>query len=447
MYGEVRIRLSDHFTYRRLIRFTLPSVCMMVFTSIYSVVDGFFVSNYAGKNSLVAVNLIMPLFIILGTIGFMLGTGGNAIVARTLGEGDKERARRYFSFLVYACIAFGLLIVLLGQIFIRRVAVFFGAEGAILDLSLAYGRILLAGMPFFMLQNLFQSFCVTAEKPHLGLSFTLASGFANMVLDWLFVGALGWGIRGAAWATIISEMIGGLGPLVYFLLPNSSLLRLGRCGWYPRVLGGALSNGSSELMSNIAASVITVAYNKQLLRYAGTDGVAAFGVLSYVMFFFLAIFIGYGSLGVVSLVGYNYGAANTKELRNIFRKSLVLTAWAALAMFLVSFLGAPFFARMFVGYSPSLVALATHAMRIYGLGYLAAGFAIFSSAFFTALGNGLVSAIISTFRTLVMELLCVFLLPLFFGLEGIWWSWVVAELGALMLSLVFLLSLRKTYGY
>lgn len=442
----MRIQLSDHFTYGRLLRFTFPSIIMMVFTSIYSVVDGFFVSNYVGKVPFAALNLVMPLFIILGSVGFMLGSGGNAIVARTLGEGDRTKANRYFSFLVLACMGFGLLVSLVGFALLSHIARFLGASGEILDLSVLYGRIVLCGMPFFMLQNQFQSFCITAERPKLGLAFTVASGLSNMVLDALFVGVFKWGLAGAAWATVISEVVGGLGPVFYFLRPNTSLLRLGPTHWYGKVLLQSCLNGSSELMSNIAASIVSVLYNWQLLSYAGSDGVAAYGVLMYISFFFNAMFIGY-AVGVSPVIGFHYGAGNKKELGNLLQRSLLLIGSSGICMWVLASLSAPLLCRIFVGYDEGLYRMTVMALRIYSFSFLLGGFNIFVSSFFTALNNGGVSALVSFLRTLVFETGSVQLLPLALGLNGIWAAIIVAESAALTVSLACLHWQRPHYGY
>lgn len=442
----MRIQLSDHFTYGRLFRFTFPSIIMMVFTSIYSVVDGFFISNYVGKVPFAALNLVMPLFIILGSVGFMLGSGGNAIVARTLGEGDRSKANRYFSFLVLACMGLGLLVFLVGFASLSPIARFLGASGEILGNSVLYGRIVLCGMPFFMLQNLFQSFCITAERPKLGLAFTVASGLANMILDALFVAVFKWGLAGAAWATVISEVVGGLGPVFYFLRPNASLLRLGRTRWYGRVLLQSCFNGSSELMSNIAASIVSVLYNWQLLSYAGPDGVAAYGVLMYISFFFSAMFIGY-AVGVSPVVGFHYGAGNKKELKNLLHRSFLLIGVSGICMWALASLSAPLLCRVFVGYDENLYRMTVWALRIHAFCFLLGGFNIFTSSFFTALNNGGVSALVSFLRTLVFETGSVELLPLALGLNGIWAATVIAESAALTVSLLCLFWQRPRYGY
>lgn len=440
------IQLSDHFTTGKLLRFTLPSIAMMIFTSIYGVVDGLFVSNFVGKAPFTAINLIYPLLQILGALGFMLGSGGTAIVAKTLGEGESRKANRYFSMLVYLGMAAGAVLTVLGQLALPSVAVLLGAQGEVLQCCILYGRITLCALPFFMLQCMFQSLFVTAEKSGLGLGVTVAAGVTNMILDALFIAGFRWGLAGAALATALSQAVGAVIPLLYFARPNTSLLRLGRTRFYGRVLLKACTNGSSELVSNISASVVTMLYNFQLLRFAGEDGVAAFGVIMYVSFIFAAVFFGY-SMGIAPPVSYHYGAGNQAELRNLLRKSLRLLACAGLVMAAAAFAASNLLAGTFVGYDQSLLELTAHGLRIYALGFVTAGISIFGSGFFTALNNGPVSAIISFLRTLVFQTSAVIVLPALFGLEGIWWSVVAAELLSVLLTAFFLVTQRKHYHY
>ena len=442
----MRIQLSDHFSYGRLIRFTLPSIVMMIFTSIYSVVDGLFVSNFVGKTPFAAINLIMPILIILGALGFMIGTGGSAIVAKTLGEGDPVRANRYFSMLVYTTVVGGAVLAAAGELSLPLVSKLLGAEGAMLQDCILYGRIILAALPAFMLQNVFQSFMITAEKSRLGLAVTVAAGLTNMVLDFVFIVPLGWGLAGAAIATAISQVIGGAVPIVYFARKNDSLLRLTKAKFEGRILLRTCTNGSSELMSNISASIVTMLYNFQLMRLAGEDGIAAYGVVMYVNFVFSAIFIGY-SIGAAPVIGYHYGAQNHAELKNLFRRSLVLVVISGVAMTVLAELLAQPLTHVFVGYDAGLYALTVRGFMLYSISFLVSGVNIFGSAFFTALNNGLVSAAISFLRTLVFQVAAVLLLPLLLGIDGIWLAIVTAELLALAVTLVFFIVKRKQYHY
>lgn len=443
---KMGIQLSDHFTYSRLFRFTLPSIVMLIFSSLYGVVDGFFVSNFVGKEAFTAVNFIMPFLMILGAIGFLFGTGGGALIARTMGEGNPELANRQFSLVVYVSLGLGVILTVLGFWMLRPVAAFLGAEGVLLEDCVRYGRVILLANPAYILQYEFQCLFATAQKPKLGLYVTVASGLTNMVLDALFVAVFPWGLEGAAAATALSQCVGGLLPLLYFGRKNSSRLRLTRTQWMGRALLKVCGNGSSELLSNISMSLVSMLYNVQLLRYAGQDGVASYGVLMYVMLVFQSIFIGY-SIGVAPVVSYQYGAKNSVELRGLRQKSLRVIGAAAVLMFAVALLSAEPLSRIFVGYDAALLDLTLHAFSIYSFSFLFAGFSIFASAFFTALNDGLTSAVISFVRTLVFQVVCVLVFPLIWGVDGIWLAIVGAEMLAVAVSAGFLVIKRKKYGY
>ena len=440
------IRLSDHFTLGRLLRFTFPSIIMLVFTSIYGVVDGFFVSNFVGKTPFAAVNLIMPFLMMLGCVGFLFGTGGGALIAKTMGEGKRERANGLFSMLIYVSIGCGLILALVGLLFLRPIAQFLGAQGQLLEDSVNYGRVILLAIPAYVLQYEFQCLFATAEKPKLGLYVTVAAGLTNMVLDALFVAVFAWGVEGAAAATALSQCVGGILPLIYFARPNTSLLRLGKPIWQLRSLLQACANGSSELMSNISMSIVSMLYNWQLLHYAGEDGVAAYGVLMYVNLVFQAAFLGY-SVGTAPVISYHYGAANHRELQGLLRKSLLITGCFALAMFAAAELLARPLSLLFVSYDPQLLSVTLRGFAIYSFSFLFSGFAIFGSSFFTALNNGLVSALISFLRTLVFQVLAVLIFPLIWQLDGIWLSMVAAEVMAAGVSVLFWVTMRKKYHY
>ncbi len=440
------IQLSDHFDYKRLLRFTLPSIVMMIFTSIYSVVDGFFVSNFAGKTPFAAVNFIFPVLMILGCVGFMFGTGGSALIAKTMGEGDRKRANDIFSLLVYGGAVSGVVLAAVGIVLMPKLAAMLGAEGELLANSIVYGRIVLCALPFFTLQMEFQCLFVTAEKPKLGLGVTVAAGVTNMVLDALFVGALQWGLGGAAAAPAVSQLVGGVAPLIYFGRENDSPLRLGKCRFDGRALLKTCTNGASELMSNISMSVVSMLYNAQLMAKAGEDGVAAYGVLMYVSLVFQGIFIGY-AVGMAPVVGYHYGAGNREELKNLLRRSALLIGGFSVLMCLAGeTLGRPL-SLLFVGYDPALLDMTVHAFAIFSIAFLFSGFAIFGSSFFTALNDGLTSALISFLRTLVFQCAAVLLFSALWGLNGIWWSIVAAEVMAVAVTLCFLVGKRKQYGY
>lgn len=442
----MKIYLSDKFTYGKLLRFTAPSIIMMIFTSIYGVVDGFFVSNYVGKTPFAAVNFIYPFLMILGTVGFMFGTGGSAIVAKTLGENNEEKANRLFSFFVYISVALGAVIAVLAFIFIRPIAAALHAEGELLENCVLYGRIFILGLPMYVLQMEFQSFFVTAGKPGLGFLSTVAGGLTNMIFDALFIVVFKWGLAGAAAATVMGQCVGGIIPLVYFFRPNTSLLRLGKTNFDGAALLKATTNGSSELMSNISMSLVSMLYNVQLIKYAGEDGVSAYGVLMYVNLVFLAIFIGY-SIGTAPVIGYHYGAKNPAEIGSILKKSFVIIGISSFAMLGFSEVMAGPLSRIFVGYDPALYEMTVHGFRIFSFQFLFAGVSIFASSFFTALSNGGVSAMISFLRTLVFQTAAILILPLIWKLDGIWISIVAAELVSFVVSLIYIAAKRKKYGY
>ena len=440
------IKLSDHFTYGKLLKFTMPSIVMMIFTSIYGVVDGFFVSNYVGKTAFTAVNFIFPLLMILGSVGFMFGTGGSALVARTLGQRDEEGANRIFSLLIYVSLILGVLIAVVGILLLRPIAKLLGAEGQMLEDCVLYGRIILCALPAYVLQMEFQSFFVTAEKPKLGLMVTVASGVTNMVLDALLVGVFPMGLVGAALATAMSQAVGGLIPLLYFGRKNSSLLRLTRTRFDGKALLKTCTNGSSELMSNVSMSLVSMLYNVQLLALAGENGVSAYGTMMYVNMIFLAIFIGY-SIGTSPVVGFHLGAQNYDELKGLLKKSGIIIGICSVGMLGLGFVLAKPLSVLFVGYDAELLDLTVEGFYIFAVSFLFVGYAIFFSGFFTALNDGLTSAIISLLRTLVFQVAAVLLLPLIWGIDGIWWSIVVAELMAAVVGAIFLFIHRKKYHY
>ena len=442
----MNIKLSDHFTYRRLIRFVIPSVAMMILTSIYGVVDGLFVSNFVGKTPFAAVNLVIPFTMILGAFGFMLGTGGTALVAKTLGEGRQEEANRIFSMLIYFALGLGVLLTIFGIAVLKRIVIKMGADDAMLRHCMIYGRIVLLGIPFYMLQNMFQNFLIAAEKPQLGLIVTIAAGVTNMVLDALFIAVLGWGVAGAAAATALGQCVGGLVPFVYFARKNSSKLSRVKT----RLMGGALfhacTNGSSELVSNVSMSLVGMLYNLQLMKFAGENGVAAYGVIMYVNFIFIAIFLGY-AYGSAPIVAFNYGARRTEELQNVLKKSLKLILGTGISLFLIATVFASVLSGLFVGYDAELYRLTVRGFHLYAISFLLCGFNIYGSSFFTALNNGVVSAAISFLRTVVFEVAAILVLPVFFGVDGIWCAITVAELASILITIGAFSALRRRYQY
>lgn len=439
-------KLAQHFTYTKLLKFVFPSIVMMIFTSIYSVVDGLFVSNFVGKTAFASINLIMPFIMGLTALGFMMGTGGSAIVAKTLGEEKPEKANEYFSLIVYTTIIGGLILSILGMFLVRPVSILLGAEGELLENCVLYGRITFISLTAFMLQNVFQGFFVTATKPKLGLAVIVSAGVTNMVLDYLFIAVLGFGLAGAAIATVCGELIGGLFPIFYFSRENSSLLKLGRTKFNGSILLKTCTNGSSELMTNLSSSVVNSLYNIQLLKFTGEDGVAAYGTIMYVSFIFVAIFIGY-SIGSAPIISYNYGSGNNKELQNMSKKSLSLISIWAVGLFVLAQVISTPLATIFVGYDHDLFLLTRHGFRIYCITFLINGFNIYGSAFFTALSNGLISATISFLRTLIFQISAILILPAIFGINGIWIAVAMAELLTLCFTATFFIKQRKVYHY
>lgn len=442
----MKIKLSDHFTYSKLLRFVFPSIIMMVFTSIYGVVDGLFVSNFAGKTAFASINLVMPFVMILGGIGFMIGTGGTALVSKVLGEGKKEKANEIFTMMIIFTLLLGALLSVIGVISMPWVAKFLGATEEMMADCVLYGRIVTGFTVAFMLQNVFQSFLIAAEKPKLGLLATVLAGITNMALDAIFIIVFKWGVAGAAIATGLSQCVGGIFPLIYFLRKNSSLLRLTKTKLEIKPILNACGNGSSELMSNISSSVVSMIYNFQLMKYVGEDGVSAYGVLMYVQFIFVAIYIGY-AIGCAPITGYHFGARNHNELKNVLRKSSFLSAVSGVVLTILAIALSSPLAKLFVGYDKELYELTRHAFRLFAYSFLLAGFNIFTSSFFTALNNGAVSAAISFMRTLIFQTSSVLILPIFLGVDGIWWAITVAEFFAFILSLIFLFAKRKKYNY
>lgn len=446
MSKKERIQLSDHFTYRRLFAFVLPTIANMVFLSVYGIVDGLFISNFVGKIAFASVNVTFPIFSVLGVFGLMIGTGGSAIIGKKLGEQEPEKANGYFSFFVYVCIAIGIIMAIAGVFILRPAIELIGVERSMVSYCMTYGLIGMITLPFYMLQFLFQILFVTAEKPHLGFWITVTTGVINIVLDFIFIVVFHWGIAGAAIATGISELVGGITPLIYFSRPNDSLLRIGRPQVEFRALAKACTNGLSEFVSTVSESVVTMLYNFQLLRLAGADGVAAFGVMQYCTFIFFAMFAGY-NMGVQPLFSYNFGADNRLEMKNLFKKSMILMESGGLLMMASLIIFARPLISIFIGYDEDLVDMAVHGMRIYALIFITCGTNIFVTGMFTALNNGAVSALIATVRVVICEIGSVMILPIFFALNGIWASAGVAEAGSIIPVIIFVIVLRKRYGY
>ncbi len=442
----MQIQLSDHFSFSRIIRFAIPSVIMMIFTSIYSVVDGFFVSNFVGETEFAAVNFIMPFIMLQDCVGFMLSNGGAALIAFLLGKQDRKKANEVFSLLVYVALILGVVLGAITEIVVRPAAVLLGGEGELLEACVLYSRVILITSPAFMLQYTFQSFFIAAEKPRLGLAFTLAAGLSNMVLDWLFMAVFGWGVAGAAAASCIGQMIGGFGPLIYFGLPNKSLLRLGKTHFDWKSITKTCSNGIAELVTNASMSLVNMIYNIQLLKLAGEYGVAAYGIIMYVNFVFLCTYIGY-TIGVAPIVSYNYGAGTHEELKNVTKKSLTIITVCSVTIFLISQIFARPLAMIFAGYDDVFLEISVRAIKLYSMNYIFAGINLFTSGFFAALNNGKVSFFLSVLRMLVFQLSCVLIIPIFLGTDGVWISMPIAELGTIFFSIWMLIRNRSKYNY
>lgn len=449
---DKKIHLSDHFTYGKLLRFTLPTIAMMLFTSIYWIVDGFFVSNYVGTSEFAGVNLIFPIIMIVACVGFIFGTGGAALVSKKLGEKKDIEANKTFSFITYMTFGIGIVVSIIFFILIRPIAEGFAGINSIetsqemIEAATIYGRIMIAGCSLYIMQGYFHSMFAVNETNFHGFLFTLAGGLLNMLLDYLLIGVGGYGVIGAAIASISGMAVCSIGPALYFVLRKKNLIRLGKPEWSIKDLAQSFLNGSSEFVSNISGSIITIVFNIQLLKYIGEPGVAAYGVIGYVSFVFFSIFIGY-SVGVASTIGYNFGAKNGEELTNILRKSLIIMAIVGVIMFVLSIALAGPMSRLFTKGDVDLEALTYRAIYIFSLVYLVNGFSIFASAFFTGLNNGLISALISFCRALVFQLIAVFTLPLSFGVDGIWSSIVVAETLSMIMTFIFIFAMRKRYGY
>ncbi len=442
----MKIQLSEHFTYKKLIQFTIPTIIMMIFTSIYGVVDGIFVSNCVGSDAFAAVNLIMPALMIIGTVGFMFGTGGSALISKTIGEGEKEKANQYFSMLIYLVTIIGAIVTIVGIPLVKPMANLLGADSNMLEDCVTYGRTLLLFMIPFVLQNCFQSFLIVAEKPTFGLIISIITGCLNMLLDYLFMSVFKMGVFGAALATGVSQLIGGMVPLVYFIRKNDSPLRLGKAKFERKAIWQACMNGSSEMLTNLSMSLVNILYNMQLMKYAGSDGVVAYGIIMYVGFIFAGTYLGY-SIGTAPIIGYHYGAKNTDELKSLLKKSLKLIGVTSIVMTLLAEISSKLLASIFVSYDLELLNMTTMAIRLFAISYIISGFNMFASSFFTALNNGAVSAAISFLRTLVFQVVMILILPSLMGINGIWLAVVFAEILSLIVSAIFIICNRKKYGY
>lgn len=442
-----QIQLSDHFTYSRLLRFTLPSICMMIFTSIYGMVDGFFISNIVGKTAFASVNLIIPFLQIIGGVGAMLGVGGSALVAKTLGEGDIPKARRYFTMMMYLMLGTSIFFTVVGIAVLRPVAYLFGATEAMIGDVMTYGTICLLFNTALQAQYTFQSYLIVAEKPKLALGVVIAAGVSNMILDYVLMAVIPMGIAGAAFATGLSQCVAGVIPFLWFLSKkNKSALRFTKTNFELKPMLLACGNGASEMMSSVSASITGILYNLQLMKYAGEDGVAAYGVVMYAAFVFLGVFNGY-SQGSSPIMGYHYGAQNFKEMKNVLKRSLIMLGSAAAVLTALAMMLARPIASVFVGYDAELLDMTARAFMICATPFLVMWFNMYTSCFFTALNDGAVSAAISFMRALVLPVICIIVMPLIWELDGVWYSLAGSEILGVFVSLAFLLGKRKKYHY
>ena len=446
MARQAPVQLSDHFDYRTLIRFTIPSVLMMVISSVYSIVDGLFVSNFAGSDGFAAVNLMMPIAMMISCIGFMAGAGGSALISKTLGEQEAEKAREQFSLIIYLIIGFSLVIGVTVFLLVPQIARMMGAEGAIYDNCVIYGRILISALPAFMLQILFQNFLVVAEKPQMGMVIAISSGVTNIVLDALFIAVFQWGVAGAAIATMLGQTIGGIVPLGYFLLKKNHLLWFTKFKFRWETLKRTCINGFSALIGNASNSLVGIVFNLRLMELMGSDGVVAYGVVMYVTYIVTGVFMGY-STGIAPVFSYNLGSGNAEEIKGLLKRSLVSIAVSALVLVAFVQIFARGLAAIFVSYDENLMILTTTAIRLFNISFLVAGFNIFAAAFFAALNNGVVSSILSLSRTLVFTLGCLFILPAVIGNNGIWLSVTFAEVLSVLVAGYYVVKNREKYQY
>lgn len=429
----MNIELAGHYGYRRIVGSVLPSIGMVLITSIYSIVDGFFVANFAGKTGFAAINLTFPAIMMIGSLGLMIGTGGAALVAKIKGEGYPQKANRVFSMLVQFGVALGVVLGVALAIAAPAVARWLGADEPMMEDCILYIRLNMIGMPGFVLQCAFQSFYMAAEKPQLGTLMSAVAGVTNIVLDAVLVWALGMGVTGAAIATAAGCTIGGLFPVYYFASRhNKGSLRIVPTRIIWPYIGKACTNGLSEYVGSIAMNIVTICYNLQLMHYIGEDGVSAYGVVMYIAFIFAAVFIGY-NIGITPVIGYHYGARDISEQRSLFHKTIIIISILGILMTITAELFAGQLAHIFVGHDTELTELTIHGMRLNLLAFLICGINMFVSALFTGLNNGYVSATASFARTLVFEMICVWLLPSIWGIDGIWVAWPIAEVLALLL--------------
>ena len=438
--------LDKDIDFKFLIKFSLPSIIMMVFLSVYTIVDGVFISKLVGTDALSAVNIVYPVIALLMAISTMIGTGGNAIVSRKLGEGKTEEARKDFSTLVYTVIFLGVTLSILSYLFLKPIIIFLGANAAIYEYCDIYAKIMLIFTPALLLAMMFKILLVTAGQGHLGLILTVLGGVVNMILDYVFISTFNMGIAGAALATGIGYCITGLCGLVYFIFARKNVLHLVKPHFHADLLKETCINGSSEMVSTLSGSIITLVFNNILMRMAGVDGVAAITVILYLQMLLAAVYMGY-AMGISPLLGYNYGKKDEMNLKSIFKISIITISIISGAVLMFGVFKAGSLAALFTHRGTNVYILAESGLRLFSVSFLFSGINIFASSMFTALSNGKVSAIISFVRTLAFQLICLYTLPTFLGINGVWLAIPVAELLSLVVSIYFIRKYRNEYKY
>lgn len=418
----------------------------MVFMSLYTMVDGVFVSRFAGTAALSAVNIVYPMVSVVVAVGVMLATGGSAIIAKRMGEGKPEQARQNFSYLILAGVLIAVGMAALALVFLKPLLHLLGARGALFELCYAYALPLVFFIPSGILQMLFQTLLVTAGRPMLGLTVTVLGGVANIVLDYLFIVPLQMGIAGAAIATGIGFSIPAVFGLLYFALRRSGPLCFVRPKGGGKMLLRCCANGSSEMVTNMSTAVTTFLFNLLMMRYAGEDGVASITIVLYTQYLMTAVYMGYAT-GTAPVFSFHHGSRNGEQLRRLFRISMGFIALCSVATFALALVFAKQVVVIFTPAGSPVFEMALYGFRLFSGSFLFAGVGIFASAMFTAFSDGKVSAAISFLRTFAFIVLALLLLPLAMGLDGVWLAVPLAEVLGFGVSLFFLYRKKKRYCY
>lgn len=437
--------IAQKFNVFTLLKFAFPTMVMMVFMSLYTIVDGIFVSRLVGSNALSAVNIVYPVISLLIACGIMLSTGGSAIVARQMGEKREQEARENFSMLAVVSVLTGIVILVLGLMFLEPICRILGGTPVLLEDCKIYLGVLLGFGPLTMLQMLFQTFFVTAGKPGLGLGLTLTGGVVNMVLDYVFMGPMQMGVLGAALATGLGQAIMAVAGVVYFLKVKGNLYFV-KPVFRGNILLQSCGNGSSEMVSNLSTAVVTFLFNITMLKLAGEDGVAAITIVLYGQFLFTALYLGF-SMGVAPVVSFNYGNQNHAQLKRIYKICIGFILGSSVFILGIALLFSEPIVGIFTGEENHTYELAVEGFFQFSFNYLFAGINIFASALFTSLSNGKISAIISFCRTFVFITVSIVLLPRVMGITGVWLSVPLAELVTLFISITYLKGQKEVYHY